>query len=213
MLDSWWPIVVIAATLLVLLAFIALPWLKNKSTREPALVAVATAFFLSMALYMYVGSPFNLAAFEAQKTENQELRQQIGALREKLATEAGKEDGGLWAQLGAAYIQTEQYPQAAAALKEAVKLTEGQPQLILMYGKAQMMAADGDITDGAKQAFEMAAKLMPDNPDPLLMLAMERMQAGDKPAARAYMQKLLPLLPDAAPIKQVIIKRLKEAEK
>ncbi|MBM3617769.1 MAG: hypothetical protein FJX23_04410 [Alphaproteobacteria bacterium] len=201
------PLLICAAIILAVTVWIALPWLKSTTHRDKAVASVLVVFFLSVALYLSVGSPFQVNEIAQQKQEHTDLLAQLTKLEKETASEAGAEH---YAALGAAYIQTEQYAKAATALKEAVKHSEGQPELILMYGKAQMMAADGQITEGARQAFEIAAKLMPDNPDPAFMLALERMQAGDKEGARERMRALLPMLPEGIPLRRMIEQQLKE---
>lgn len=201
------PLILCAAIILAALIWIAFPWLKASEHRDKTVTAVLVLFFLSLALYLSVGAPFQVRELSQQQKEHATLQAQLSALENKAVGEAGAEH---YAALGAAYIRTEQYDKASTALKEAVKHSEGQPELILMYGKAQMMAADGQITEGARQAFEIAAKLMPDNPDPAFMLALERMQAGDKEGAREKMRALLPKLPEGIPLRKMIEQQLKE---
>lgn len=198
------PVLLCAVAILSVLLAIAWPWLKQPGHRESAGVAIATVFFLSLALYLSVSDPYRVESLEIQQMQNRDLRSKITELEAApLNTESA-------AKLGAAYIEAGLYAKASIALKEAVKLSEGEPQIILLYGKAQMLEADGKITEGARQAFEIASKLMPYNPDPQFMLALERMQAGDKQGARKRMKDLLPILPDGAPIKHMIQQQLKD---
>lgn len=207
-MTDYLPLLGIALFLLAVLAVLAWPWLRIPATREKAVVSVLVALFLSLALYLHVGSPFLQPELENQKQKHAQVTDAVEKLQARLRQDG--DDVALWAQLGAAYIEMEHYPQAVAALKKAVQLSEGQPQLVLMYGKAQMLAADGKITAEAKQAFELAALLMPDNPDPLFLLALERMQAGDRSGARERLQALLPLLPEGIPLRGRIEQMLKE---
>lgn len=208
-MTGYIPLLILAGILLTLLVWVAMPWLKAKDHRDKAVTAMLVTLFLTLALYLAVGSPFKMRELSEQQVEHTTMLQRIVEL-EKKSAEAAEEDALPHAELGAAYIHTEQYGKAVVALKEAVKRSDGQPELILMFGKAQMMEADGQITEGAKQAFEMAAKLMPDNPDPAMMLAMERMQAGDTKGAKERMRALLPNLPEGIPLRRMIEQQLKE---
>lgn len=208
---SYLPLILIAAVMTAALLWTAWPWLRHKQGRDKAVTLCLAAGMLALALYLYLGSPFTLQGIAAQQAQHKQTATHIATLEARQ-----QEQGGLsakdWATLGAAYMTTEQYAQAAEALREAVVASEGEPHLIMAYGKAQMLAADGAITEGAKQAFILAAELLPENPEPRFLLAVERMQAGDKAGAREHFALLLPQLPPQAPLRRVIESRLQEME-
>lgn len=206
-MDDYLPLLLIALAISAAAAFIGWPWLRRRESRDMAAMLIAVSVFLSLAMYLAVGSPFAIHPIAAHQERNDQLLKKIAELN------ASPEDTDLkWAQLGAAYMQLEQYKQAEGALRRAVLASEGDPNLIMAYGKAQMLAADGAVTEGAKQAFTLASKLLPDNPEPLFLLAVERMQAGDKEGARKLFRQLLPRLPEGAPLRKRIEERLKETE-
>lgn len=189
----------------------AWPCICVPESRDKTVTLCLSTGMLVLALYLYLGSPFKLDDIAAQQAKHGQTATHITTLEARQ-----QEQGGLsakdWATLGAAYMMTEQYAQAAEALREAVVASEGEPHLIMAYGKAQMLAADGAITEGAKQAFTLAAELLPENPEPRFLLAVERMQAGDKAGAREHFALLLPQLPPQAPLRRVIESRLQEME-
>lgn len=208
--SVYYPILLVAAFLFAAIAYSAWPWLKQKIQRDKAATLVATTFFLALALYLHLGSPFQLADIEQQRSETHAAIARVAELESMRQT--AEMDALKWAELGAAYMGMEQYTQAAEALRHAVSASEGDPNLIMAYGKAQMLAADGQVTQGAKEAFEMASMLMPQNPEPFFLLAVERMQAGDKPAAHALFAELLPKLPEGAPLRATIEAQLESKE-
>lgn len=209
-MSEYLPVLSVAAFILAALVALGWPWLREKPSRDKAVTAVLVAFFLSMALYLHVGAPFMLRDIAEQQSHQREVTTQLASLQEQAAS--APESAEAWAKLGALYIEMERYAEAAEALKQAVQLSEGHPQLILMYGKAQMMAADGKITPEARQSFEMAAMLMPENPDPRFLLAVERMQSGDREGAKEKLSALLPLLPEGAPLRARIQRMLQGEE-
>lgn len=208
---SYLPLILIAAAMTAAMLWTAWPWLRQKQGRDKAITLCLAAGMLALALYLYLGSPFTLQDIDVQQAQHKQTATHIATLeaRQQAQGELSAKD---WATLGAAYMATEQYAQAAEALREAVVASEGEPHLIMAYGKAQMLAADGAITEGAKQAFTLAAELLPENPEPRFLLAVERMQAGDKAGAREHFALLLPQLPPQAPLRRVIESRLQEIE-
>lgn len=206
-MDDYFPLLLIALAVAAAAVAIGWPWLKKRESRDMAVMLVAVSVFLSLAMYLMVGSPFAVRQIAAQQEQNGRLLRKIAELN------ASPEDTALkWAQLGAAHMQLEQYALAEEALRRAVLASEGDPNLIMAYGKAQMLAAEGTVTEGARQAFTLASKLLPDNPEPLFLLAVGRMQTGDKEGARALFKQLLPRLPQGAPLRGRIERQLKEAE-
>lgn len=206
-MADYYPFFILASVVIAAAIAIGWPWIRRRETRDIAALLVAVSVFMSLALYLLTGSPFAVRPIAERQEQNAALLRQIAEFSASPNDTAQK-----WAQLGAAHMQLEQYKQAEEALRRAVLASEGDPNLIMAYGKAQMLAADGTITEGAKQAFTLASKLLPDNPEPLLLLAVERMQAGDKEGARALFKQLLPKLPEGAPLRRRIEERLKETE-
>lgn len=203
------PFAVLALSLSVLAVLAAWPWLRRRETRDKAAMLCTVGVSLALALYLHLGSPFTVRDIARQQQENLELLARIAELE---ARHVEDRDALAWAELGAGYMVTERYADAAEALRHAVVASEGDPRLVMAYGKAQMLAADGNITEGARQAFIIAARLMPDNPEPSFLLAVERMQAGDRDGARQRFRELLPRLPEGAPLRHIVESRVAELD-
>ncbi len=73
------------------------------------------------------------------------------------------EDPEMWAGLGAAFMDAEQYPAAVNAFKQAVLYSGGHPEWIIRLVKAQIMEANGVVTQDAKQGLQIVLTLQPDN--------------------------------------------------
>lgn len=210
------PLLMIALMLLLVCLAIAWPWLRLPGSRDKALMFCGVGLFLSLAIYMMVGSPFSVGYIAEQQKQQAELLARIAALKAELSAASGSADmpehAAKWLELGSSYMQLNQPKLAVEALRHAVLASNGEPQWILLYGKAQMAAADGAMTEDAERAFVMASNLMPEEPEPLFLLAVGRMQQGDREGARVYFRELLPLLPEGAPLRQRILERLQQSE-
>lgn len=205
------PLLAIGLCLAALAVLLAWPWLRQPHSRDKAVMLCIVGTLLSLALYMAVGNPFALGQIAAQQSFNHTLLARIDTLNSEL--QAAKEPDSAahaekWVELGAAYMQAERYADAENAFRHAVLASAGEPHVIMAYGKAQMLAADGKVTEGAEQAFTLASTLMPDNPEPLFLLAVGKMQVGDREGARALFEALLPKLPEGAPLRQRILEQL-----
>lgn len=196
--------ILVAAALLFSAVFIAWPWLRARESREQAVTLTLVCVFLSLALYLFVGSPFEIPLIQRRQEALRAWQTRTVGL-EKSAKSAAE-----WTELGELYLQLEAFPKAVAAFRRAVLASGGDVDVILAYAKAQMLAADGTVDTGAKEAFSMAANIAPENPEPLFYLAVERLQAGDKPAARALFSALLPKLPEQAPLKRRVRMQLEK---
>lgn len=205
-MTDYLPFLLITLVIIVIAVAVGWPWLRQRKSRDVAALLTILSVTLSLALYLAVGNPFAVPAIAAYQDYNARLLQQIAQLN------ASGDSPKKWALLGEAHMELKQYAQAVEALRRAVLASEGNPDLILAYGKAQMLAADGKVTEGAKRAFILASKLSPDDPEPLFLLAMERMQAGDQEGARALYTQLLPRLPEGAPLRKRIEQQLDEAK-
>jgi cytochrome c-type biogenesis protein CcmH len=209
------PLFIIGCVLMAVCVACSWPWLRNPHSRDKAIMLSMTAVFLSMSLYLWLGSPFALDRIHAQQSFNRDVTTRITTLSQSLQQASqpnSPERAGEWVELGSAYMQAELYVKAADAFRHAVLASEGEPHVILAYGKAQMLAADGKVTEDAKKAFEMAGDLLPDNPEPLFLLAVGKMQEGDREGGRKLFEKLLPLLPEGAPLRKRILHQM-EASK
>ncbi|MCH2546069.1 MAG: hypothetical protein MK052_00450 [Alphaproteobacteria bacterium] len=203
----------IAAFIVIIITLAAWPWIKNPQTREKSIVFSLVGALLSLALYMFVGSPYQQEHIEDKQHNNTELIGQITQLSDALSMAEAPDDpsyASQWIKLGAAHMQLEQYDAAAEAFRHAVLASEGQPEIILVYGKAQLLAADGVLTPSAEHSLKMASRLMPDNPEPMMLIAMGHMQNGETDAAREMFKKLLPLLPESAPLRQRLMQQMPE---
>ena len=214
-MATYFPLIIIGLGLAVITITLAWPWLKQPKSRDKAVMLCIVGTALSLALYMAIGNPFTIQEIQKQQSFNSTLMARINSLKNELEvsdTPDSEANAGKWMELGASYMQIERYENAANAFRHGVLASNGDPRVILAYGKAQMLAADGEVTEGAERAFLMADALMPDNPEPLFLLAIGKMQAGDRDGARTLFKELLPKLPEDSPLRQQILMQLQKSE-
>lgn len=214
-MAGYLPLLLVIFSVALLAIVIGWPWLRDSQTRDRAVLSVVVGVLLSLALYLAVGSPFEAAQITAQRDHAAQLADRAEELQRELAADAAPdevENARKWLELGAIRMELGQAAGAEDALKHAVVASGGHPQVIMAYGKAQMAAAGGEMTEGAKQAFEIASRLLPQDPEPLLLLAMGHMQAGEPEQGRVLLQKALPLLPQGSPMRGFIEQRMREAD-
>jgi len=210
------PLLSVITALAVFCVAIGWPWLRRRPNRDRTIMLCLVGLCLSAALYLWVGAPFTVGQIQAQQQQQTILLQRAQVLHDeltKLPDPDALAHANKWLELGSTYMQLEQPQAAVEPLRHAVLASGGEPEWIMLYGKAQMAAADGQVTEEAAEAFTMASRLMPDQPEPLFLLAVGRMQAGDRAGAHALYERLLPLLPEGAPLRQRLLQRLQESGK
>ena len=188
----------ILAILAVLFAFLFV-WTVLPSLPKPQRIALSVAGALvALTIYLALGSPWLSAKIATYNDESRDLFQQAQVIAGKLEQDPapeGKERAALLSELGGIWLQLQRYDEAEATYKEAVVASEGDPAVVLAYGKAQMMNGGGMVTKGASDAFMLVAALQPENPEPLFFLAMEKAQHGDVETAREAMNTLAEAFP------------------
>lgn len=196
---------VISSAIFIATLALLYPWLKNNATRAKAITSLIVCICLSIALYLTLGSPLQIEMISSLQQQQQQSLAEIRKIEQK--PEKVAED---YTKIGVLYTELEDYTNASESFRKAVLESRGNPMLILAYAKAQMLAADGTITEAAKAGFTMANNLMPENPEPLFYLAVERMQTGDQKGARKIFAELLPKLPESSPLKRMVEMQLRK---
>jgi cytochrome c-type biogenesis protein CcmH len=88
-------------------------------------------------------------------------------------------DSGGWRMLGWSYARTERYAEAASAYRKALELGPDVAALRSALGVVLVSAANGTVTDEAKEIFAAAVKLDRQDPQGRFYLGLARSQAGD----------------------------------
>jgi cytochrome c-type biogenesis protein CcmH len=156
--------------------------------------------------YALFGSPLVVELADAHAKRMAELR--ISIAEHSQAIKKNPKDIGAWVLLGQGLAESGQYAAAASAFKQAVVLTEGDPRIILAYAKAQIMAAEGTVTQEAKRSLDMVVLQDKENPDARYFLAIYDLQEGRTEAAMAAMKALYRGLPEDSALKATIDRQI-----
>lgn len=199
MMIYFWLIILLVT--MAVLALLLTPLLRQKNYRAAAAIGSCIAIG-SLGLYLLLGQPNIIEEMQFRE----ELQASFSETAERLSTELKQNPkqpkklvqlGEIWAEMG-------NYGKAAEAFRQAVLLTRGEPELIFRYAKALTLANGGTVTEDAKKGFEMTLTLLPEHREAAFFLAVERMQAGDKIAAKKQFEALLQQLPPEAPMARMI---------
>lgn len=131
-----------------------------------------------------------------------------GRLEARLREQPGDGDG--WKLLGRTYVVMGNYPKAAEAYGEALRISNGQDvDAMLGVAEAQVLMDETGFEGEAGRAFERAAELQPDNPKALWYAGLTAYRAQDLQTARQRWTALRALAPPDE-LLQVIDARLAE---
>jgi cytochrome c-type biogenesis protein CcmH len=157
-----------------------------------ATVAIILLPFAAWTLYWDLGSPTladqplaSRGGAERETAANTDAHLDMAEAVRKLTAHLQDHPDDLegWVLLARSDIGLNRYQDAADAYRHAVDLSGRKPELLGDWGEAQVLAANGAVTPGAKQAFE-AALGDPDNaPRSRYYLALAKLQAGDAKSA------------------------------
>ena len=113
------------------------------------------------------------------------------------------DDGRGWDVLAPIYLRLDRPDAAAIAFRNAIRLLEPTASRLSGLGEALTRAADGEVTDDAKAAFEQALTINGDYLPAHFFLALDLSQEGDYAKAEAAWAKLIDISPKDAPWMQI----------
>jgi cytochrome c-type biogenesis protein CcmH len=177
-----------------------------------ALVLLLALPALSAALYGRLGRPDLPAAPFASRTDGTAPGAQAGAggeprlpsvatMIERLEARVASDPDDLegWIRLARAYELSEQPARAADAYGRAVALDGGNAELHAGLAEAEILAADGVVTEKAQGALERALDLDPGNPRARFYKGLSLSQRGERHAALELWAGLIQDTPADAP--------------
>jgi cytochrome c-type biogenesis protein CcmH len=175
-----------------------------QSLRRRRAAAVATlivVLVVPVGFYMLLGSP-NLPgqpAFARVKTPqgNQSIDSLISQVEDHLAKNPN--DGTGWEVIAPVYMRLGRFDDAVAAWRKAVALNGDTATRDANLGEAIVAAANGVVTDEAKQFFERGLAQDPHEPKARYFIGLADEQDGNREAAAATWRALLKDAPAGAP--------------
>lgn len=167
----------------------------------------------ALSFYTFLGAPnlveggkkqAGIAAEQGSVKEMEKLQQFEGVvakLAERMKKKPDNAEG--WFMLGRSYLSLRHYEKSVDALEKAYQLAPKNPAVLLMYADALTMLRNGQISGKPFELIKRAVEIKPDDVTGLWLLGMGYDELGEYKKAILYWNKLLPLLKNEEPIKQV----------
>lgn len=168
---------------------------SHAGSRPLALGLLVLLPVAALALYSVLGNPraVNPEATAARpKITAAQIEGMVAKLAERL--KANPDDTQGWLMLARSYRAMGRIPEAIEAYGKAESAVMQDPELLADYAEALAMGGKTGMKGKPRQLVEQALKLDPANAHALLLAGGAAMEAGDKAAAIAYWEKLLPMV-------------------
>lgn len=169
--------------------------------RAAAVAVLLIVAFVPIGLYAALGSPSipgqPAYARAAVPPDHQSIVGLIRQVEEHLAKNPN--DGTGWQIIGPVYMRLGRYDDAVAAFRKSLALNGETAVRDSDLGEALVAAANGIVTDEAKQLFNRAIALDAHNPKSSYFLGLADEQDGNRQAAAAKWRTLLADAPPNAP--------------
>lgn len=122
------------------------------------------------------------------------LESMVGQLEQRLLSQPGDPEG--WKLLGRTYVVMGNYPKAAEAYGQALRITDGQDvDAMLGVAEAQVLIDEAQFLGAAGAAFERAVALAPANPKARWYAGLTAYEKQDLATARDHWVALRDLAP------------------
>ncbi len=203
--------IIFSAILVLLLGILLFPVVRDKkiSRKTRTLFSLAITMFIvggGLFLYKQFGTPEILPLLAEREEELSALKEKIIVNSEAVTKDP--KDIKAWLELADNFMESNQFDAAANAYKQGILLSRGNPELIMAYASALILAAGGKVTQDAKKSLDMLLILQPANEKARYFLAMHKMQSGDTENAMAEMKELYKSLPEDSSLKDMIDRQI-----
>ncbi len=195
---------------------------RAPSRAVPAALALLIPL-LAIVLYRYVGEPRALdpvwrdavaattpQADGAPAANAPDMEQAIAGLAERMRQDPDDLEG--WMLLGRAYKTMERFEPAREALSNAFRLAPDNPDVMIEYAEAQVLASESRRFQGESlELLTRAVELQPDSQRGLWLLGIAAYQAGNFTQSVQVWERLLAGLPADAEPRAQLIERIADA--
>lgn len=141
-------------------------------------------------------------------SENTEISVLVSRAEKHLAT--SPDDGRGYDVLGPVYLRMGRFEDSIRAFENSIRLLGSTLRRETGLGEAHFSASRGVVTAKARIAFENAAKLDPNSPQPRFYLALALRQEGRLDEAKKAFEKLLEISPKNAPWLAAVSQQINE---
>lgn len=121
---------------------------------------------------------------------------------------AKPDDAETWLLFARTEAALSHWQKGAEAFRRAMALSGNRPDITAAYGEMLVVAADGIVTPGARDAFNAALARDAQNPVARYYLGLGKAQQGDAPGALADWQKLAAEQPSQSPLRRELQKKM-----
>ena len=169
--------------------------------RLVAILGLVAVLILPLGFYLMLGSP-NIPDQPAfARTTAPQNGQSIETLVSQVEAHLAKNpnDGAGWEVIAPVYLRLGRFDDAAAAWRKSIALNGENAARDAGLGEALVAAANGVVTDDAKQAFTKAAAGDPNEAKASYFLGLADEQDGNREAAAARWRAMLQDAPPNAP--------------
>jgi cytochrome c-type biogenesis protein CcmH len=192
-----------------------LPNSDRTSSRYVVIAAALAMPVLTWGLYSYTGSPMvpdqPILARLAVPANKASVEILVAQAERHLAEHP--EDGRGWAVVAPIYLKYGRYDKALEAYQKLMTLLGPKAQFEVGIGEALAGLSQGKIGEDANAAFERAAKLEPNDPQPKIFLATSLAQQGKYREAKSAFEAILASAAADAPWRPIVTGSLAELAK
>jgi len=169
--------------------------------RVAAIAAIVMVPACALGLYLKLGSPDVPDQSAFARVNALPDRQSIASLVSQVEAHLAQNpnDGAGWEVLAPVYLRMGRFDDAVMAWRRAIALNGDNPVREANLGEALVAAANGVVTDEAKQVFQKAVAGDPHEPKAGYFLGLADEQDGNRDAAAAKWRALLDSAPPNAP--------------
>ena len=169
--------------------------------RLVAILGLIAVLILPLGFYLVLGSPAIPDQPAFARTTAPQNGQSIDSLVSQVEAHLAKNpnDGAGWEVIAPVYLRLGRFDDAAAAWRKSIALNGESAARDAGLGEALAAAANGVVTDDAKQAFAKAVALDPNEAKARYFLGLADEQDGNREAAAARWRAMLQDAPPDAP--------------
>jgi cytochrome c-type biogenesis protein CcmH len=169
--------------------------------RLVAILGLIAVLILPLGFYLVLGSPDIPGQPAFARTTAPQNGQSIEALVSQVEAHLAKspDDGAGWEVIAPVYLRLGRFDDAAAAWRKSIAMSGESAARDAGLGEALVAAANGVVTDDAKQSFTKAVASDPKDPKARYFLGLADEQDGNREAAAARWRAMLQDAPPDAP--------------
>lgn len=217
MINEWGLLISLVFLLIIALMIALYPLRKAKLSM---LMLSPVLFFLVAVAYWRWGAWPEWKGYVHQLAKQQEAQVLLKSVRspqelvDKLTAHLKKDPGSArgWYLLGRLYASQSQWPQATEAYAKAYRLQPANEQITVNYAQSLWQSNQQQFDDRIRALYQAVLKINNEQPDALLMLAMDAYNGHAYQQAINYWQRLLKIAPSQSEEAQAIRKAIAKAQ-